>query len=71
MDDKSLTSWNGMMIKAYADAYKAFADPSWLKSAVTAADFILDHFIRSDGGLFHAYKDGKAYIGGFLEIMPT
>lgn len=45
LDDKILASWNGMMLKAYADAYRVFAEPRFLEKAQKNAQFILEHLI--------------------------
>ncbi|MGY0427282.1 MAG: thioredoxin domain-containing protein, partial [Polaribacter sp.] len=37
LDDKILTSWNGLMLKAYVDAYKVFQNPKYLKIALKNA----------------------------------
>ncbi len=67
LDDKQLTSWNALMIKAYADAYSAFAESAWLEKAVKAAGFIFEKCTKHDGGFFHSYKNGKATVNGLLE----
>ena len=67
LDDKTLTSWNALMLKGYADAYKAFGNKSYLEYAVKNADFLLRHQYREDGGLYRTFKNGKSTINGFLE----
>jgi uncharacterized protein YyaL (SSP411 family) len=67
LDDKTLTSWNAMMMKAYADAYDAFGEKEFLLSAIKNAKFIRDFQLRQDSGLFHSWKNGKSTINGFLE----
>ena len=67
LDDKALASWNGLMIKALAEAAIIFENKDYLKMAETAARFILNNFRMQDGGIFHSYRDGKASIPGFLE----
>jgi len=63
LDNKILTSWNALMIKGYADAYKVFGEEKFLNSALKCANYILQNLSRSDGGLDHAEGD----INGFLE----
>ena len=41
LDDKILSSWNGLMIKGFADSYKAFNEPDFLDAAVKNGEFIL------------------------------
>lgn len=67
LDDKCLTAWNAMMIKALCDASQVLAHPEYYDRAKLAADFILDNLVAPDGGLFRNYKNGKASITGFLD----
>jgi uncharacterized protein YyaL (SSP411 family) len=66
-DDKILTAWNALMMKAYADAYRAFDVKEYLDSALRNADFIRTRLRSSDQGLFRNYKDGRASTSGFLD----
>ncbi len=67
LDDKSLVSWNAMMVEAYCDAYEAFGTTAYLQQARTTMDLLLGKCRRSDGGLWHNYKNDKATINGYLE----
>ncbi|NMH87580.1 thioredoxin domain-containing protein [Flavivirga sp. Y03] len=67
LDDKTLTSWNALMLKGYIDAYRVLGEPSYLASAEKNANFIIKNQLREDGGLFHNYKNGKSNINGYLE----
>ncbi|MCH9660212.1 MAG: thioredoxin domain-containing protein, partial [Bacteroidetes bacterium] len=67
LDDKTLTSWNGLMLKGYVDAYKAFQDEAYLDAALKNARFISEKQRREDGALYHNYKDGVSTINGYLE----
>lgn len=67
LDDKTLTSWNALMLSAYVEAYKSFQEPTYLEAALKNAEFIRAKQQRSDGGLFHSYKKGKSTINGYLE----
>ena len=67
LDDKTLTSWNALMIKGYVDAYKAFQVPEYLNAAETNAQFLINHQLQENGALNHSYKDGKSTINGYLE----
>ena len=67
LDDKSLTSWNGLMLKGYVDAYLTFGNQHFLDVALANANFILDKQLRKDGGLNHSYKNGRSTINGYLE----
>ncbi|KXO00366.1 thioredoxin [Aequorivita aquimaris] len=67
LDDKTLTSWNALMLKGYSDAYKVFGKEAYLNSAIKNAKFIAEKQLQENGALFHNYKDGKSSINGFLE----
>ena len=67
LDDKSLTSWNALMLKGYVDAFKVFQNEEFLESALNNAAFIEKYQLQKNGSLNHSYKDGKTSINGFLE----
>jgi len=67
LDDKCLTAWNAMMIKALAESSSVFENESYYLSAKKAADFILSDLTTEKGGLFRNYKNGKASITAFLD----
>ncbi len=67
LDDKTLTSWNALMIKGYVDAYWAVNEHTFIETALNNADFILQHQLKKDGGLWHSYKKGTSKINGYLE----
>lgn len=71
LDDKVLTSWNGLMLKGYVDAYKAFGDEHYLDIALKNANFILNNSVQKEGNLNRNYKDGKSSINGFLDDYAT
>ena len=67
LDDKSLTSWNALLISGLCHSYDAFGNEKWLQHAERLAELILTKCKRDDGGLFHNYKSGQASINGYLE----
>ena len=67
LDDKCLTAWNAMMVKALADSSQVFDNESYYIAAKTAAVFILQNMATTDGGLYRNYKNDKATILGFLD----
>jgi uncharacterized protein YyaL (SSP411 family) len=67
LDDKTLTSWNALMLKGYADAYKTFGKKEYLDAALKNAAFISEKQLQKNGALFHNFKNGKSNINGFLE----
>lgn len=71
LDDKTLTSWNAIMLKGYIDAYRVFKTSEYLEPAEKNALFIISNQLREDGGLNHNYKNGKSSINGYLEDYAT
>ena len=67
LDDKILTSWNGLMLKGYLDAYIALGNKDYLKAALKNAEFICDELKLEDNRLFRNFKNNKATINGFLD----
>ncbi len=71
LDDKSLTSWNALMLKGYIDAYTVFNEPHFLEVAIKNATFIYTKQLQESGSLNHNYKNGKSTINGYLEDYAT
>ena len=71
LDDKSLTSWNALMITAYIDSYAVFNEQKYLDIANKAARFILENQFQKNGKLFHNYTSGKTSVNGYLEDYAT
>jgi uncharacterized protein YyaL (SSP411 family) len=71
LDDKSLTSWNALMLKGYIDAFSVLGNKKYLDIAIKNAEFILSKQLREDGGLYHNFKNGKSTINGYLEDYAT
>jgi hypothetical protein len=72
LDDKVLTSWNGLMIAAFARAGRVLADrdsaASFLAAARRAAEFIRRIMWKAETGeLLHRYREGDAAIAGYAE----
>lgn len=66
LDDKIITSWNALMVKGFADAYKVFDDEAFLSRATQCADFIIDTMLVNKR-LYRIYKDGKISIPAFAD----
>jgi len=65
-DNKILTAWNSLMIWAHANAYRAFKDDRYLKTAEKAASFIEGNLIKDD--IIHVgITEGKLGGAGFLD----
>lgn len=66
-DDKVLTSWNALMLKAYIDAYRALGEEEYLNSAIINAEFLEAKMINDNGSIFRNYMNKKASINAFLD----
>jgi len=67
LDDKSLLSWNALMLKGLCKAYRALGNESYLSMATNNADYILKCHVQEDGSVFRSYKEGQSTINGFLD----
>ena len=74
LDDKVLTSWNGLMIAAAARAGRVIGagDPErgahWIARAARAAEFIRGRLWQPDSAsLLRRWRDGHAGIEGYCE----
>ncbi|WP_444641441.1 thioredoxin domain-containing protein [Caproiciproducens sp. R1] len=66
-DDKILTSWNALMITAFADAYRILEDNRYLDAAGKAMCFLQSSLTDEQGGLRVRYRDGEAAGTGGLD----
>ena len=65
-DEKVLASWNGLMLRAVAEAARAFDDPALADDALRAGAFLRRALVR-DGRVLRSWRSGVARIPGFLE----
>lgn len=66
LDNKILTSWNGLLLAALADAGRIFKRQDYLDLAIANAEFIRRELYQ-DGRLQHTFTSGQAKIAGLLE----
>ena len=70
-DDKVLTSWNALMIRAMALSARYLHKPEYARSATQAVDFIRSTLWskpkEETGRLLATYKDGKAHLNAYLD----
>lgn len=67
LDDKILTSWNGLMIDAMATAGRVLGEPRYTAAARRAAEFLTTKLRRPDGRLLHSFRHGQAKFDGYLD----
>ena len=65
-DEKVLAGWNGMMLRAFAEAAAALGRPDYSRVAERNAGFLLSALV-ADGRLLRTWKDGRAKLLGYLE----
>jgi uncharacterized protein YyaL (SSP411 family) len=74
-DEKVLTSWNGLMLAAFAEAARVLDRDDYREVAERNADFLLRELRQENGRLLrtwkrrpeHAKGAGKAKLNGYLE----
>ncbi len=66
LDDKILTSWNGLALAAFAEAARVLGDTAYRIVAERNAAFVRSQ-LWHDGRLLHTYKAGRAAVDGMLE----
>jgi uncharacterized protein len=67
LDDKTIASWNGLLVQGLADAYKAFGDEYFRDLALRIGNFVKQHMAAPEGRIYHLWKGGIATVKGFLE----
>jgi uncharacterized protein len=59
LDDKILTSWNSLMISAFAKGYNITSDEKYIDAAIKCTTFILKYlWNEKENALYHRYRDG-------------
>jgi uncharacterized protein YyaL (SSP411 family) len=79
-DDKVLTSWNGLMLAAFAEAARAFSPSpgtgrgdqgvraeTYRRVAERNAEFLLSELRQENGRLLRSWKDGEGKLNGYPE----
>ncbi|MDQ8179715.1 thioredoxin domain-containing protein [Pelagicoccus sp. SDUM812005] len=68
LDDKIITSWNGLAISALARAGLVFERPDYTQAATTAAQFLLGELFDSETGtLYRLYRQEASPVSAFAE----
>jgi uncharacterized protein YyaL (SSP411 family) len=65
-DEKVLTAWNGIMMRAFAEAGAALGSEVYARAAVRNAEFVLANLFDGER-LLRSWKDGRARFKGYLE----
>src|SRR5437764_3036672 len=68
LDDKVISSWNGLMISAYARAAQVIDEPRYLEIATRSANFVRAKlYDPSRKILYRSYSEGRSNIEGFAD----
>ena len=65
-DEKVIAGWNGLMLRAFADAGRVLRRPDLVAVAEANARFVLSR-MRQGNRMRRSYKDGRAPLAGYLE----
>ncbi len=66
LDDKIITSWNGLMISAFARGSRILQSPEYLDRATRSAEFVKNHLYNEETGeLLRLYRDGPGDTAAF------
>ncbi|MCB1218800.1 thioredoxin domain-containing protein [bacterium] len=67
LDRKIVTSWNGLTLSAFAQAYAAYGDEQYLQAAEGIRDYIASAHVQGQpGGAFHRASTGHEPVGDAL-----
>ena len=66
LDDKILTSWNGLMISAMARVGRVLEDANRIAIAEKAMNFILSNLKTAEGKLLRRFREKEARYDGYL-----
>jgi uncharacterized protein len=65
-DEKVIAGWNGLMLRAFAEAGRVLDRPDLVAVAEANARFLLSQMLQG-ARLRRSYKDGRAPLAGYLE----
>ncbi|HUG32418.1 MAG TPA: thioredoxin domain-containing protein [Acidimicrobiia bacterium] len=66
LDDKVIAAWNGLAIRAFAEAGAALEDERYLEIAEQAASFVTDRLVV-EGKLMRSWREDRTSGHGFLD----
>lgn len=67
LDNKSLASWNGLMLASLAEAARTLRRADLRQAMLKSAAFLRDQMMTADGRIWRTWKAGEAKIPGYLE----
>lgn len=67
LDDKIITSWNGMMLASLAEAARVLEREDYRAAAVKTATFLKSQLLDERGRLYRTHKNGTSKFNALLE----
>lgn len=67
LDDKTITSWNAMLITGLLDAFTATQNQEYLQRAIALEEFIHNKLWSEENGLYRTFKNNNATIPAYLD----
>jgi hypothetical protein len=67
LDDKVVTAWNGLAIRALAEAGAVLGEEQYLTRARRCARFVLENNVDGHGRLLRSWSAGRSTTNAFLE----
>jgi uncharacterized protein len=67
VDDKVLTGWNALAIRAFAEAGRIFGEERYVESASECATFVWTNLRGQDGRLLRSWRGGGATVRAFAD----
>lgn len=67
LDDKTLLSWNSLMISAMVRGYRATGEDRFLTSAQSAFRFVMKEMRRADGTFWHTWRANQPSLQAYLD----
>jgi len=67
LDDKVISGWNGLMLRALSEAARAFQRDDWTALAVRNGEFLMRELVRDGGRVMRSHRNGVTKIPGVLE----
>jgi uncharacterized protein YyaL (SSP411 family) len=66
-DDKVIASWNGLALRAFAEAAAVLDSSAYLATAIDIARFVTTAMVRHDGRLLRSWRQGRTSGPAFCD----
>ncbi|MCP4968213.1 MAG: thioredoxin domain-containing protein [bacterium] len=66
-DDKVIAAWNGLALRAFAEAAAVLDSKEYLDSAIAIAEFVTTTMVRDDGRLLRSWRQGMTSGPAFCD----